>query len=54
MASLRLQHLEQQQGQNVREQKITSYHEATTAHGRSALVVVQSSLKHECSLLIIL
>ena len=30
IVSLRLQHLEQQQGENVREQKTTSYHEATT------------------------
>ena len=54
MASLRLQHLAQQQGENVREQKTTPYHEATTAHGRSPLVVVQSNLKHKCSVLIIL
>ena len=34
--------------------KTTPYHEATTAHGRSHLVVVQGNLKHKCSLLIIL
>ena len=49
MAYLRLQHLEQQQGENVCEQKTTPYHEATTAHRRSPLVVVQGNLKHKCS-----
>ena len=45
MASLRLRDLEQQQGENIREQKKKPpYHEATTAHRRSLLIVVQGNL----------